>query len=273
VDNNWLETMDIELVSGNDFMKDHVAGQEDKVLVSEILVSQLGLTNESIIGRKLYFDIPDGQRLEFEVRGVMNDLHQISLHKEMEGIMYQPDTANRYSNLVVHFELEQYASLRESINKLWLEQIPDVPFEAILLDEVLLEQYKKETTTFEMISFFAIISIIISCLGLYAMSVFITERKFKEIGIRKALGASVRDIVLMVSGGLIKLVIIAFVISVPLAWYGANEWLKTFAYHVSPAFWIFAGAGAVTLLVGWLAMAWEAFRAAGMDPVKALKDE
>jgi len=133
--------------------------------------------------------------------------------------------------------------------------------------------YEKDEATFNILKLFAFLSILISCLGLYALSVFVAERKFKEIGIRKTFGASVKDIMFMVSKDLIGLILVSFALSIPLTYYAAGQWLNTFSYHTDPSAWAFILSGIITLGIAWLSMGYQSIKAARTNPVEVIREE
>ena len=166
-----------------------------------------------------------------------------------------------------------FKSLISSLETQWKKLVPGTPFTYFMLDDHLMIQYADDFSTFNLIKYFALISILISCLGLYAMSMFLAERRFREIGIRKAFGAGVRNIVIMVSRDLSILIVIAFVLSVPISVWAMNKWLETFAYRVHQGMSIYIWAGLISLAIGWLTISYQSFRAARTNPVKVLREE
>jgi putative ABC transport system permease protein len=134
-------------------------------------------------------------------------------------------------------------------------------------------QYKSDFNTFDLIKYFAIISIIISCLGLYAMSLFMAEKRYREIGIRKTFGAGVGHIFAMVSSDLSKLIVIAFLLSIPIIWFGMNQWLESFAYKITPGIGVYIIAGFISICIGWLTIGYQSIKAARTNPVDVLKED
>jgi putative ABC transport system permease protein len=157
------------------------------------------------------------------------------------------------------------------MKKIWDERINDVPFESIYLKENLKTLYSAETRTSTILTISTAIALLISCLGLYGLSVFVAERKMKEIGIRKVVGASVESIVGMLSKEYIKLIIISFIISVPIGYYAMQKWLEGFAYKIDPGVMVFLISGALSFLIAWLTISFESFRAASKNPVDTFK--
>ena len=169
--------------------------------------------------------------------------------------------------------MSDFSALIESLDGEWKELVAATPFEYYTLDDHLNLQYATDYNTFNLIKSFALISLVISCLGLYALSMFVAERRFKEIGVRKALGARIRDILILVTKDLSLLIVIAFVISVPLSIYGMNKWLETFAYRITPGVGTYIIAGLVSVVIGWITISYQSVRAARTNPVNVLRDE
>jgi putative ABC transport system permease protein len=150
---------------------------------------------------------------------------------------------------------------------------PGQPFNYRFMDEDFDNVYRSEQRVGQIFITFATISIIIGCLGLFGLSAFTAERRTKEIGVRKVLGASVANIVALLSKEFIKLIMIAIVIGSPIAWFGMNHWLSDFAYHVDLAWWMFAAAGLLAIVIALLTVSFQSVKAALTNPVKSLKSE
>ncbi|WP_232064542.1 ABC transporter permease [Rhodocytophaga rosea] len=157
--------------------------------------------------------------------------------------------------------------------KIWNQYNPGYPFIYNFLDEEFNRMYQTDQTVGKLFNSFAAIAILISCLGLFGLAAFTAEQRTKEIGIRKVLGASVQNIVLLLSKEFIRLVIIAFVIAAPIAWYAMNEWLENFAYSVDISPWVFALAGLLAIVIAFITVSWQAIKAAIMNPVRSLRNE
>jgi putative ABC transport system permease protein len=159
------------------------------------------------------------------------------------------------------------------IKKTWKASVPDIPLEYAFVDESIQKQYGNEQKMQGIFYGFAGLSLLIACLGLFGLSIFVVERKVKEIGIRKVLGASVPGIVGLLSKDFLKLVLIAAVIASPLAWYFMHEWLQDFAYRVNIGWWVFGIAGAIALFIALFTVSFRAIRAAMANPVTSLRTE
>jgi putative ABC transport system permease protein len=155
----------------------------------------------------------------------------------------------------------------------WKEIAADQPFQYSFLDDEFGRMYETEEKTGQLFTVFAILAIFIASLGLFALAAFMAEKRIKEIGIRKVLGASTISIVIMFSRDFGRLVLIAFVIAVPIAWYVVKLWLQSFAYREAPGFWIYAGSGIISLFIAWLTVSYQSLKAAISNPVNSLRDE
>lgn len=155
----------------------------------------------------------------------------------------------------------------------WKKIVPDYPFSYQFVDDTIEQQYKADQNTGVLLTSFSLLAIIIACLGLIGLTAFMTEQRRKEIGVRKVLGASVTSVVVLLSKDFSKLVIIAFVIVVPLAWYAINQWLNEFAYKVDISPLVYIGAGMLILFVAFLSMAYQSIKAAVVNPSDTLRNE
>ena len=186
-------------------------------------------------------------------------------------ILLNPDWGGSY--IAAKIEKGQAQTAVAITEKLWKNLFPDKPFEYGFLDESFDKTYKKETKASEIFTLFAALAVFISCLGLFGLAAFTAERRTKEIGIRKVLGASILNLVGILSKEFIVLVIISAFIAIPLAWYFMNDWLKKYAYRIDLEWWNFAIAVALTLIIALLTVSYQAIRAALMNPVKSLKSD
>ncbi len=272
VDAGYMEMMGIDLVAGRKFTTNHKMDSA-KLIVNEAGVKKLGFTPEEIIGQHLYFDF-QGKTYTFEVVGVMKDYHQTSLKDHIEPLLFEsPIDTDRYDFLVVSVAPQNFEETVASIEKTWKQLVNNTPFEYSFLDEGIKKQYDEDRKVAKIISSFTLIAMLISCLGLYGLSSYMAERRFKEIGVRKVMGASVVQIVRLMSFEFVKLVIIAFAIAVPLAWYAMNQWLQGFAFHIPLEVTVFLIAGFAALMIALLTVSFESLRAASVNPIKSLRSE
>lgn len=260
----------IKIISGRDF-RDH---DSTRVLINETLAKRLGLNPQTAPGKRLYTKYEPNPETFVEVAGVMKDFNYNSLHSEVKPFMLVYDKSiNDFNTMVVATDSKNYKALLTKIEALWRKDIADAPFEYSFLDTEVQKQYENEVMLSRIINTFTLAAIVISCLGLFGLAAFSAEQRSKEIGIRKVLGASVTGIVQLLSTDFLKLVIIAFVLATPLAWWGMNKWLQAFEYRVPISWWMFALAGILAAIVALFTVSFQAIKAALMNPVKSLKTE
>jgi len=272
IDLEFIDLMDMKILSGSNFLDYNKDTTRAKILITETGINMLGISLEEAPGAMAYFDF-DGNSYEYEIAGVVNDIHQFSLHRAMDPLMYTIGNGNRYQYMILDADLENFQTLIQFLETEWKEVVKETPFSYFVLDDHLMNQYESDFNTFNLIKYFAFISIIISVLGLYAMSMFLAERRFKEIGVRKAFGADIKNIIVMVSADLSKLIGIAYIVSIPISIYAMNKWLDSFAYKITQGVDIYIISGLISLLIAWFTISYQSFRAAKTNPVKVLREE
>lgn len=273
IDLGYMEMLDMKLLAGRNFNDNRVSESNNKMIINRSAATRLGFTPEKIVGQPLHFDWR-GKKYDFEVVGVMEDYHQVSLHEQIQPTAFALiDSTKRLNYLLVDATTGKFQETIDGIEKIWKAQVLDTPFEYSFLDETIGKQYQEDRRASGIITTFAFIAMLICSLGLYGLSSYMAERRFKEIGIRKVMGASVGQITMMMSSEFVKLVLIAFVIATPLAWWGMNKWLDSFAYRISINWLVFALAGLIALLIALLTVSFESVKSATSNPVKSLRSE
>lgn len=272
VDDQLLDVLDMDLIQGRNFKASPSGSQRMQILINQQAIYTLGIAQHEAIGKKLYTDY-DGTTYEYEVIGVINDFHQLSLHQPIVSTVFHPGDSSDFNFLLASVHPEHMKQALSMIEEGWKETIPEMPFEYSLLDQQIQQQYESDTKMFQIIGSFTLIAILISCLGLYGLSAFVAERRVKEIGIRKVMGAQVNSIIRLLSRDFTKLVLIAFIISVPLSYVIMDQWLQVFAFRIelTPVFFIIAGLTA--LLLAWVTVGYHSIRAALANPVDSLRNE
>jgi putative ABC transport system permease protein len=209
----------------------------------------------------------------FDIIGVVNDFQFTSLHKTIGPacIMFTPNF--RPTSMNIRFAPNSTGQGMEAIRKIWDEMLPGYPYKYQFYDEWFDSLYRSEERFGKTISLFAALAIVISCIGILGLSIFSSERKTKEIGIRKANGARVREIMRMLNMEFVVWVAIAFTIGVPVMLISMKKWLSTFAYRTSLDWWIFVLAGGIALVIALATVSWQSFRASTRNPVEALRYE
>ena len=272
MDEDFVEVLQLQLLAGRNVAQISAQSAENPILVNQLALEKMGIPWEKAVGEKLYRE-SDREKVTYEIIGVVNDFHQQSLHEPMAPMVFQPGDSSTYSYLIASVHPAAMKAALTQMKQAWQETISGLPFEYTLLDDQIQHQYESDLQMMQVISSFTLIAILISCLGLYGLSAFVAERKVKEIGIRKVMGARVSSIVGLLSRDFTKLVLIAFVVSVPLSYYVMNRWLQDFAYRIDIGLWSFAVAGLTALVIAWLTISYHSLRAAWANPVDSLRSE
>ncbi len=265
VDEYFQETMGMELVAGRWFSEDF-SNDTTKILFNEAGIKQLGFTVAEAIGENIRL----WDEYDLEIIGVVKDFHFQSLHTEVDpAFFWMSDTWN----VAVRLEAGKGVEAIASIEDVYQDFAPGFIFDYEFLDKNYAELYNSERRIGTLSSYFAGFAIVISCLGLFGLAAFTAEKRIKEIGIRKVLGASVTNIVMMLSMDFTKLVLISILLAMPVAYYFMQQWLETFAYTIDLSLWIFLGAAVTSLVIAWVTVSSQALRAANVNPSRCLKDE
>lgn len=266
VDYDYLQTFGLQLLEGRDFSREYGADSL-AVIVNEQMAKQLG--EKTAVGAWL----PVSPEQKMLVIGVVKDFHFKSLHREIAPLTM---TISRDWGLQYIFVRVQPGSLESSmsmVQKAWKEVDPKSIHTASFLDENTDRQYRGETKLSQIFMSGAVLTILISCMGLFAIVLMVIVQRTREIGIRKVLGAGVSNIVLLISKDFIKLVVIGIVIATPLAWFGMNTWLQDFAYRIQIQWWVFVLAGLAAVLIAFITLSFQSVKAALKNPVKSLRTE
>jgi putative ABC transport system permease protein len=277
VDENYFKLLDINVIAGRElvFEKDsfNFDNNLNHVMINRASCKINGMTPEEAVGSKLLIDFR-GRRITFEIEGVVEDFHQMSMHQEVPPMVFLlPADKSNFVSICASVEAGDYQNTLANMEKAWKEINPNTPFESMLLSDNVKQQYESDQRNLSIISAFTVIAILISCLGLYGLSIYVAERRVKEIGIRKVLGASVPGIIGMLSKDFIKLVAIAFIISIPVGYYAMDKWLQNFAYKIELDALVFVLAGVVSFSIAWITIGFESIRAAMGNPVDSLKND
>ncbi len=268
VDLNFPNTFGLRLVAGRDFSEAIETDKTAAFLLNESGVRQFGwkLPSEAL-GKLLDLEGKRGT-----VVGVLKDFHNQSLHNPIEPLVLTVDQP-LLSLFSIKLQAQDLPQTLAFLRREWDAFFPEKGFDYEFLDQTLASQYDREQRLSRLIGYFAGLAVLISCLGLYGLVSLVTQQKTKEIGIRKVLGASVANIVALLSGGFARLVLVAILVASPLAWWGMNRWLQDFAYKIGIEWWVFVVAGALALGIALLTVSFQAIRAALLNPVKSLRTE
>ncbi|TMI71617.1 MAG: FtsX-like permease family protein [Bacteroidetes bacterium] len=273
VDESLLQTLDIKPIAGRLFSEQFPADTNRRLVMNEAAIRKIGFGSpEKAVGHNVHFDWR-GETYTFTIVGVVKDFHFQDLHVPIEPYCFQLNNQPYYNYLIVHAKAADVSPLLKSIETSWHKFDPSEPFEYSFLDEDFQKNYRAENRLSSIVGYFTVIAILISCLGLFGLATFSAEQRTKEIGIRKVLGASVGNIVGLLSKEFLKLVLIAVVIASPVAWWAMNKWLQDFAYKANIGWVVFAATAGIALLIALLTISFQAIKAAIANPVKSLRTE
>ena len=269
IDYDYFKTLGLELKSGRNFSKDYGTDSSATIL-NETAVALLGFQDP--IGKKIYSS-PDnaGKVKVYTIVGVVKNFNFESLHQSIGPLAFFLGNSTGMASFKI--KAANIPVLLKSIEATWKSMGSGMPFHYRFLDDSFNEMYDNERRVGKIAISFSFLAILIACLGLFGLATFIAEQRTKEIGIRKVLGASVNGIVQLLSKDFVRLVIIAFIIATPLAWYIMNKWLQDFSYRVNIGWWVFALAGVIALFIALFTVSFQAIKAALTNPVKNLRTE
>jgi putative ABC transport system permease protein len=273
VNHDFFKTFGLDIVAGRPFKENITTDDSLALIVNEALVKQFGWTAEEAIGKPF-----EDQRFKGEIIGVVEDYNFVSKHREIEPLAIQLRSNPGHFNfslkyVAIKLDSKNLPATVAAIEEKWKALAPGRPFDYFFLDQELDKLYKDEERLGKVAGIFSVLAVIVACLGLFALASFMAEERKKEIGIRKVMGGSVTEIVLLLSKDFSTLIAIAFVIACPIAWYGVHSWLSNFAFHVDINWFVFLMVGVVTLLIALLTISYRALQAAYTNPVNTLRHE
>ncbi|GAB3774200.1 ABC transporter permease [Spirosoma horti] len=262
---DFVKTLKLTLKDGRDFSKDFGTDTLG-FLINETALAKIGYKNP--IGKPLDWGGNKGH-----IIGVLKDFHFNSMRQAIEPLIIRLDRRPQWGTILVRAEAGKTQEAIASLEKVCKELNPLTPFTYQFSDQEYAKLYRSEQVVSQLATYFAILAIFISCLGLFGLAAFTAEQRTKEIGVRKVLGASVTSVVALLSRDFLKLVLIAIVLASPLAWYAMNQWLESFMYKIDLSWWMFALAGLLAVGIALLTVSFQSIKAALMNPVKSLRSE
>lgn len=260
VDANYISLMGLKVIEGRNYSDEFVSDPNQSIILNQTAVRQFVL--DSPIGKKVF-----GRT----IIGVVEDFNYQSLHHKIEplALVYLPGV----SKANIKISTENISATLSFIEEKWKTLSPDYPFEYHFLDESYEQLYESERKTGTIFNFFSLVALFIACLGLYGLASFSAEQRTKEIGVRKVLGASVAEVVFLLSKEFTKWVLMANIIAWPVAYYFMNKWLEDFAYRIDITLWVFVLSGGIALLIALVTVSYQAIKAALANPVESLRYE
>jgi putative ABC transport system permease protein len=266
VSHDFIPTFQMEMAAGRNFSREFPTDLKEAFILNEAAVSKMGWTAEEALGRSFGYGSRTGK-----IIGVVRDFHFESLHQEIAPIVFylQPD----YRNVIVRIRPDNIPTTMGFLKERWAELRPNYPFDYFFIDENFDSLYRTEEKLGQVFGVFSLLAIFIACLGLFGLASFTAERRIKEIGIRKVLGAPVGNIVILLSRDFTKWVLAANLIAWPIAYYAMHSWLQNFAYRTDIPIVLFLMAGALAFAIALLTVSYQTIRAALGNPSDALRYE
>ena len=275
IGDQFAEAMGFQLLEGKLFSQN--TNDSLSVILNESAVKTFGLSNP--IGKKITFieqTYGSGEMTTFTIVGVIKDFNYKTLHETISPLVMQSNEIifSRISNIVARLAAGSGATAISKIEMKWKELAPEMPFQFRFVDSVLESHYQKEKRTEKIFSLFSGLSILVACIGLFGLSAYTANLRTKEIGIRKVFGASAKDILVLLSTGFSKMILISFLLATPASWYIMERWwLQGFAFKVEINIWTIMAAGIAALLLTWITVGYQSLKAAQMNPVDSLRSE
>jgi putative ABC transport system permease protein len=277
-DHNYIKTLGLKVIAGRDFSREMSTDVREAFIINETAVKEFGFgTPEKAIGKPMYWNewVPQDTSQPLKkgkVVGVVQDFHYTSLHEQLT-----PSVIQLYPQVVfkvaVKLNTADAKNTIAHINNIWKQFAPGYPLDYKFMDESYGAMYKNEEKLASLLWIFTIMAIFVGCLGLFGLAAFSAEQRTKEIGIRKVLGASVFNILGLLSKNFIILVVISCVVAFPVAWWAMNNWLQDFPYRVRISWWVFGIAIVAALLIALITVSFQSIKAATANPVKSLRTE
>jgi putative ABC transport system permease protein len=267
-DHSYLPTLEVPVISGRNFSPDYPSDSTQSVLVNEAFVKEAGWKDISGKQVDFYYD-----SIKYNVVGVVKNFHYASLMEEIKPQLFTMNPKYEYGQFMIKIRPGNTSQTLKHIEQIFKSLLPFVPYAYEFKDNMNAEQYAAEKKWKQIIFFAAILTIFISCIGLFGLAALAAEKRTKEIGIRKVLGASVGGITAKLSGSFIKLVMLAAVVAFPVAWWVMHQWLQNYPYRIGMGVWVFAFAAGVVLLIALCTVSFQAIKAAIANPVKSLRTE
>jgi putative ABC transport system permease protein len=271
VDPDYLSLYQMRLIAGKNFSGEKSANDKEYIvnetMAKELLKGQKNKPLSSLIGERFGFDSLG------TIRGVVKDFNFNSLHYKIETLFIFSSTDGGYGTMSVKINGARAPQALDFIKSTWKSNFPDLPFEYQFLDDHFNEVYRTDDQVSKIVGIMAALIIVISCLGLFGLASYSAEKRIKEIGIRKVLGATVQNITILLSANFLKLVLIANLIAWPAAWLVMRWWLNSYAYRINIHWWIFLLATLVSVMIAFFTVSFQSIKAAVTNPVKSLRSE
>ncbi len=270
VDHRFIPTYELEMAAGRNYREDQGADRFESFIINEAAAKRIGWKSaEDAVGKGIKYGGRDAH-----VVGVLKDFNFESLHQDiLPMIFFIPRDSTLYGYLSVKLDGQRTQEAISHVKEVWEKFLPNSPFDYRFLDNQYGQLYEAEQRQGKVFIGFAMLAILVACLGLFGLASFVAEQRTKEIGIRKVLGATTAGLVGLLSKDFLKMVLLSLIIASPLAYYFMDKWLSDFAYRIEVQWWIFAVAGAVAVGVAFLTVSFQSVKAALANPVESLRSE
>jgi putative ABC transport system permease protein len=269
IDESYFPELKIPVIQGRNFSKDYPSDSNNSIIVNEAFVKKAGWKNP--IGETVNFFYNNNEI--YHVIGVVKDYHYTSLNREIGPQLFTMKNDNAYETFSIKIKPNSATQSLKYIQAAFKKFFPLSPYSYTFKDEANRKSYEAEAKWKQILLFGAILTIFISCIGLFGLSVLSAEKRVKEIGIRKVLGASVNSVVTILSKDFLMLVVIALIVAVPAAWIASTKWLENYPYRIAISWQMFAAAGLLVIIIALATVSFQAIRAALANPVKSLRTE
>jgi len=271
IDENYLPVMQIPVTRGRNFSASYPSDANNSIVVNETFLKEAGWAGPA--GRSVDFmNIPGWGTRKVRVIGVVKDYHFESLKEKIKPQIFTMDPALPLGRFTVRIRPQRPGPVLRDLEKVYHRLFPDQPFQYSFTSDLLLKGYESESRWKKIVSFSAFIAILISCIGLFGLAMLSAEQRVREIGIRKTLGASAIHLAGLMTIDFMKLVVVAFLIAAPIAWWVVERWLEQFAYRIPVTLWLFVLGGGTALLIAMITVGFHSVKAALANPVRALKN-
>jgi putative ABC transport system permease protein len=271
VDDAFIPTLKLKMADGRAFSKNFT--DSASIILNETAVKKIGWKNP--IGKTITY--PGNGNQKFKVIGVMKDFNIESFHSDISPTALFYVTSQTYrirsSYLTIRIKPGNYAETIAAVQNTWKQFAPQLPFDYSFMDAEFDALYKADQTMGKVFGVFTVLSLVVACLGLLGLAIYTAERRMKEIGIRKVLGASVQNVTTMLSVDFIKLILIASLIAFPVAWYAMNKWLQDFAFRTPISWWVFALSTGIIIVIALATISFQSIKAALTNPIDSLRSE
>lgn len=269
IDNEFTKTYGLSILAGEDITNPNPEKENIQFMMTELALQSAGLQDpQELIGRTVSFGSYSG-----EVKGVLNDMILYGLRDKPYGLIFYVTPIEQHKFITIRINTTQTREALDHIGEVWAAQVSNYPLEYAFLDDKFEAMHESDRRIAKAITYFAILAILIACLGLFGLSAYMAERKRKEIGIRKVLGANLPQIIGLLSKDFVKLILIALFIGIPIAWYGANIWLQGFVFKIEIGPEAFVYSALILFLITLLTLSYQSIKSATINPVQSLKND